>query len=154
MSKISSVEYLMEKMYRWFGIRQHSEKEVRDYFRRKTFSQLVVDAVVEILKKKEMIDDMAFAKAWTEARRRSKQKGIRAIKAELFQKGITKETIEEVTRVESQESSEEELAMLALEKKMRTWRNLDPQKFKQKAFEYLSRKGFEYEIIKNILDKN
>lgn len=145
----AEVGKLMEKMYRWFGIRQHSEKEVRDYFRRKTFSQLVADTVIEILKKKEMIDDMAFAKAWTEARRRSKQKGIRAIKLELFQKGIDREIIEEVVAPEN----EEELATLALEKKMKTWRNLDPQKLEQKAYEFLARKGFEYNVIKEIIEK-
>lgn len=149
----AEVGKLMEKMYRWFGLRQHSEKEVRDYFRKKTFSQMVVDAVIKVLKTKEMINDLAFAKAWAEARRRSKQKGIKAIKAELFQKGIAKEIIEEVTRVESQELSEEELAKQALEKKMKSWKNLDPQKFKQKTYEFLMRKGFEYEVIKAVLDK-
>ncbi|MDO8573210.1 MAG: RecX family transcriptional regulator [Candidatus Daviesbacteria bacterium] len=149
----AEVGKLIEKMYRWFGLRQHSEKEVRDYFRRKTFSQLVIDAVVDVLKKKGMIDDLIFAKAWTEARRRSKQKGIRAIKAELFQKGIAKEIIEEVVSSRSSAVSEEDLAKLALEKKMRTWRNLDPQKFKQKAYEFLMRKGFEYEVIKGIIEK-
>ncbi|MBI2085776.1 RecX family transcriptional regulator [Candidatus Daviesbacteria bacterium] len=153
----AEVGKLMERMYRWFGIRQHSEKEVRDYFRvrrKEEISQLVVDALVENLKKKGMVHDLEFAKAWVEARRKSKQKGIRAIKAELFQKGIDKEIIEEVTRVESQEFNEEELAKQALEKKMRFWKNLDPLEFKKKAFEFLMRKGFEYEIIKQVIDKN
>lgn len=144
---------LMEKMYRWFNLRQHSEKEVRDYFRNKQLSQMVIDAVVRVLKKKGMVNDLEFAKVWVEARRRSKQKGIRAIKQELYQKGIDKEIIEEVLRLRSGQVPEEELAKQALEKKMRIWKNLDPQKLLQKATGYLLRKGFEYEIVKEVLSK-
>ncbi len=156
---------LMERMYRWFSIRQHSEKEVRDYFRVKSLesrvkgkeqiSQLVIDAVIEVLKKKGMINDLEFARAWTEARRKSKQKGIRAIKAELFQKGIDKEIIEEVLNKSFDfAQGEEDLAKQALEKKMKHWKNLGPQDLKRKAFEFLMRKGFEYEVVKAVIGKD
>lgn len=157
----AEVGKLMERMYRWFSIRQHSEKEVKDYFRVKNvelrvkkkeeISQLVIDATIETLKKKGMVNDLEFAKAWAEARRKSKQKGIKAIKAELFQKGIDKEIIEEVVRQQATGSSEEELARQALEKKMKYWKNLPPLEFKKKAFEYLMRKGFEYEVAKKVI---
>lgn len=159
----AEVGKLTEKMYRWFSIRQHSEKEVRDYFRIKNhesrikgkeqISKLAIDTLVETLKKKGMVDDLEFAKSWVEARRRSKQKGVRAIRLELFQKGIDKEIIEEVARVERLESSEEELAKQALEKKMNHWKNLDSQKLRQKAIEFLLRKGFEYDVVKEVVEK-
>lgn len=177
----AEVGKLMERMYRWFALRQHSEKEVREKFRIKNrrglfsrglenqesrikekeeISQLTIDALIETLKKKGMVNDLEFAKAWTEARRKSKQKGIRAIKSELFQKGISKDIIEEVTtrpsfgsRVESLESSEGELARQALEKKMRLWKNLSGQDFKKKAFEFLARKGFDFDLVKETIEK-
>ncbi len=158
----AEVGKLMERMYRWFSIRQHSEKEVREYFRIKNLesrikgkeerSQATVDVLVEILKKKGMVNDLEFAKAWTEARRKSKQKGIKAIKAELFQKGIDREIIEEVVRVQGTGYSEEELAKQALEKKMKSWKNLPSLEFKKKAYEYLMRKGFEYDVVKEIIE--
>ncbi len=158
----AEVGRLMERMYRWFSIRQHSEKEVREYFRIKNYglrikgkeeiSQIAVNALVENLKKKGMVNDLEFAKAWTEARRKSKQKGIRAIKLELFQKGINKEIIEEVVRQQATGNSEEELAKQALEKKMKHWKNLPPQEFKKKSFDFLMRKGFEYEVVKEIIE--
>lgn len=150
----AEVGKLMEKMYRLWSIRQRSEKEVKDYFRIKNegISGLAIDALVENLKKKGMVNDLEFAKAWVEARRKSKQKGVRAIKQELFQKGIEKKIIEEVISNKREEISEEELAKQALEKKMRVWKNLDPQKFKQKAYEFLLRKGFEYEVVKGAVE--
>ena len=152
----AEVGKLMERIYRWFSIRQHSEKEVRDYFRvkgKEEISQLVRDSVIEVLKKKGLVNDLEFAKAWVEARRKSKQKGIKALKAELFQKGIDKEIIEEVVRQQATGSSEEELARQALEKKMKFWKNLEPQVFKKKAFEFLMRKGFEYEVVREVIEK-
>ncbi len=159
----AEVGKLMEKMYRWFSLRQHSEKEVRDYFRVKNAelrmkkeeerSQVVIDVVIEALKKKGLLNDLEFAKAWVEARRKSKQKGIRAIKAELFQKGIDKEIIEEVVSRQSSVVSEEELARLALEKKMKHWKDLDPKKLYQKSIEFLLRKGFEFDLVKEIVGK-
>lgn len=160
----AEVGKLMERMYRWFSIRQHSEKEVRDYFKIKNqkskikneeqISQLIIDAVVETLKKKGLLNDLEFAKAWVQARRKSKQKGIRAIKAELFQKGIDREIIEEVLRLADARSgqvSEEDLAKLALEKKMKYWKNLSPLEFRKKATEFLLRRGFDYETAKKVI---
>ncbi len=158
----AEVGKLMERMYRWFSIRQHSEKEVRDYFKIKNLklkiqkgeeiSELVIAVLISKLKEKGLVNDLEFAKAWTEARRKSKQKGIRAIKAELFQKGIDKEIIEEVVSSQSSTISEEELARQALEKKMKHWKNLPSVEFKKKAFEYLMRKGFEYDVVKEIIE--
>ena len=56
-------------------------------------------------------------------------------------------------RIVSVGPSEEELARQALEKKMKFWKNLPVLEFKKKAFEFLMRKGFEYEVVKDVLDK-
>lgn len=154
---------LMERMYRLWNVRPRSEKEVRDYLRRLSFkrklkggdevSEQAIDLLIEKLKQKRLLSDEEFAKAWVEARRKSKQKGIRAIKAELFQKGIDKEIIEEVISHKSSAISEEELAKQALEKKMRVWKNLEPKKLRQKAIEFLLRRGFEYEVVKETIEK-
>ncbi len=159
----AEVGKLMERMYGLFSFRQRSEKEVRDYlknlsFKRKTkdqeeISSLTIDSLIEKLKQKEMINDVEFAKAWIEGRRKSKQKGVRALKMELFQKGIDREIIEEVLRLRSGQVAEEDLAQLALEKKMRSWKNLERTELKQKAIQFLMRKGFEYEIVLSLVEK-
>lgn len=153
----------MEKMYRWFGMRMRSEKEVKDYFRIKNqeliikekeeISQLVINTVIEKLKQKEIINDLEFTKAWVEARRKSKQKSIKALKMELYQKGIDREIVEGAISIQPSAVSEEELAKITLEKKKRSWKNLPTQEFKKKAYEYLLRRGFEYEVIKKIVSE-
>ncbi len=157
----SEVGKLMERMYGLFSVRQRSEKETRDYLKNLSFkrklkdreeiSDLVIDLLVERLKAKGMINDLEFAKSWVEARRKSKQKGVRALKAELFQKGIDREIIEEV--VKEDDGSEEDLAEKALEKKMKSWKNLERREFKKKALEFLMRRGFDYETSKTVVEK-
>lgn len=159
----AEVGKLMEKMYNWFSFRQHSEKETRDYLKNLSFkrkvkdmdeiSEIVTSLLIERLKKKGLINDLEFAKAWVDARRRSKQKGINALKSELYQKGIDREIVEEVLSIKYQVLREDELAASALNKKMKSWDNLEPQKQKQKALEYLIRKGFNYDTAKEVIEK-
>ena len=156
----SEVGKLMERIYRLFNIRQRSEKEVRDYFRKLSFkrkekgekiSSFIVDTVVQLLKRKGMINDLEFAKAWVESRK--KKKGPRVLKQELFQKGIDREIIEEVISGQVAGYSGQEIAEGLLEKKMRVWKNLPRLEFKKKAYEFLTRRGFEYEVIKEVIEK-
>lgn len=157
----SEIGKLMERMYGLLGRRQRSEKEIRDYlkqlsFKRKTKDQgeitdLIAQALIEKLKKKGLLNDLEFAKAWTASRRRSGKKGINLIKSELFQKGIDKEIIEQVLS-EHEGGSEENLAKQALEKKMKVWKNLPQLEFKQKALQFLMRRGFNYDIAKEVVE--
>lgn len=156
----AEVGKLMERMYRLFNIRQRSEKEVRDYLKNLSFkrklkndgiSDTAIDSTIERLKKKGMIDDLNFARAWTEAR--SKKKGPVAIKGELIQKGIDKEIIEEVIGLGFMPEGEEKVATQILEKKINSWKNLEPVKLKRKAYDSLLRRGFRYETVKSIVEK-
>lgn len=151
---------LMEKMYRLFGIRMRSAREVRNYFRIKNqelrikgkeqISDLVIEFLINKLKQKGLINDEQFARAWVESR--SRKKGPLVLKQELFQKGISKEIVSSVMgQVSSAE--EQKTAEKLLEKKMRVWKNLPPMDFKKKAYDFLMRRGFEYEVIKGVVEK-
>lgn len=154
----AEIEKLMERMYRLFGIRMRSEREVSDYFRKLNFkrkaedgdqiSDLVIDQLIKRLITKELINDNLFARAWIDSRRRSKKLGPRALKAELVKKGISTETIDQLL---SDEQSDEQLALEALEKKLKAWKSLTPTEFRKKATDYLLRKGFDYSLIKKVI---
>src|SRR3989344_1854372 len=149
----AEVGKLMERMYGLFSIRARSEKEIRNYFRIKNYesrikgkeqvSVMVIDLLIDRLKQKGLINDLEFAKAWVDARRKSKQKGTIALKSELYQKGISREIIDQVLSEESVD--EGTLAEQALEKKLKSWKNLDKLTFKKKTYEFLARHGFNYQ---------
>lgn len=151
---------LMERMYGLLGRRQRSEKEIKDYlkqlsFRRKVKDQgeitnLIAQALIDKLKKKGLINDLEFAKAWVESR--SKKKGINALKSELFQKGIDREIIEEVLSGKYQVLSEAQTASKLLEQRINRWKDLPKLEFKQKALQFLMRRGFSYDVTKEVID--
>lgn len=154
---------LMTRMYLLLNVRARSEKEIRDYLRNLNFkrkvkeqeeiSEVVTEGLVQNLKNKGLLNDEEFARSWVESRRRSKQKGKNILKAELFQKGISREIIDEVLGEETEgEKSEEGLATQALEKKARVWKNLPEMEFKKKATEFLVRRGFDYSVAKDVID--
>ena len=161
----AEVGKLVEKVYGLLNVRYRSEREIRDYLKRLSFkrkikdqdelSEVVVEALIEKLKKRDLINDLRFAKEWVDARRKSKKKGINALKSELFQKGIGREIVEEVLSSEADEGQDEEsLAKEALERKLRVWKNLPEMEFKQKALQFLMRKGFNYDLAKQVVENS
>lgn len=157
----AEVGKLMERMHGLFNIRHRSEKEVRDYFRimkyelrikkKEEISELAIELVIKKLKQKRLLNDEEFAKQWMESR--SKKKGMQVIKGELFKKGIDREIIEEVTSGESLESRQKSIAEQLLIKRLPRFKNLPYLERKKKAFEFLLRRGFEYEIVKDVIEK-
>ncbi|MDO8638863.1 MAG: RecX family transcriptional regulator [Candidatus Daviesbacteria bacterium] len=157
----AEVGKLMERMYGLFNVRLRSEKEIRDYLKnlsykrkikdREEISEASIELLIDKLKQKKLINDLEFAKAWMEAR--SKKKGKIAIKLELMQKGIDREIIEEVISYQPSDGSEGLVAEKLLSKKLNLWKNLSPVEFKKKSIDYLLRRGFEYELVRNIVEK-
>lgn len=158
---------VMGKIYNLFSFRMRSEREVRDYFRIKNlehtpllrrprikakaeYSSLVVEKIIEKLKRKGLLNDKLFAQNWVESRRRSKNKGKIAIKAELVKKGIEKEIINEVLE---DAQDELELAVRALAKKSGVFLKYEGRELEQKALQFLVRRGFSFEIAKEAFKK-
>ena len=166
----AEVGKLMERMYGLFNLRLRSEKEVRDYLKNLSFkrkvkeqgeiSEAAVELLIDKLKQKGLLNDEQFAKAWVESRRKTKKKGKIALKQELYQKGINRDLIVEVLK-DSTPESEEQLAIQALEKKMRIWKILPIMELsekslrdlRKKAYEFLMRRGFEYEVVRDVIEK-
>ncbi len=156
----SEVGKLIERMYGLFNIRLRSEKEVRDYLKNLSFKRKIkgenevslaaADLLVRKLKNKGLINDLEFARSWVEAR--LKKKGMRVILQELYQKGIDKEIIEEVVSGLVTVDSEEKTAQGLLEKKIRVWENLPPLKFRKKASDFLMRRGFQYSLVREVIE--
>lgn len=158
--KESEIGKLMERMYGLLSRRARSEGEIRTYLKQLSFkrkvkgeekiSELVIEDLVNKLKKKELINDLEFARSWVESR--SRRKGKIALKQELFQKGIDRETIEEVLGSKYQVSSETETAKKLLEKRIQRWKNLSKPEIKQKSLQFLISRGFDYETSKEVLE--
>ncbi len=120
-----------------------TEREIRDFLRRKGYLQDVSDYVVEKMKGYGFLDDAAYAKAYAESA--GKRKGGRLIRMELRKKGVADDAIDGAL-----DSLEEDgAARAALEKYMRG--KPADQKTMQKAYAHLLSKGFDYDTAKGAL---
>lgn len=158
------VERMLNKSLKFLSFRPRSEKEIRDHLlwkgklkdidksdSEKAEYEKSIEKVVSKLKKIGQVDDKGFAEWWVEQRQSFKQIGVRAIKVELFQKGIDKDTVSELLD-ESDESKEVELAVKASSKKIQSYKKLDTQEFRIKMGQYLARRGFGWNTIKKVVD--
>lgn len=121
-----------------------TEKEIRDFLKRKGYLPDVSDYVIGRMKEFSLIDDVAYAKVYCESV--GKKKGRRLIAVELKRKGIDDEAIAEAVETLS---DEEESAVRILEKYMRG-KPCD-KKTLTKAFSYLISKGYEYDTARSAL---
>lgn len=116
-------------------------------------SSKILDKVLTDLTSQNFINDAEFIKWWVEQRRSFRPKGQRAIRLELLQKGIDKETIEKVLSEDTEEkTSEYDLAMKVVNKKIQYFKNLPKEKIKIKTRDLLLRRGFDWEVIHKVID--
>ncbi len=137
---------------RFLSYRPRSEKEIKDYLKKKKIDENIQAQIIEKLKSYNFINDEDFVKFWIEQRTKFKHKPIWVIEFELKQKGIEKDLINEVLLSFDQTKRVDlESAKKLAEKKMDFYRNLDPKKRREKVMNYLLRKGFDYKTIKKVL---
>jgi len=143
---------LMDKALRFLSFRPRSERELRDHLKKKLSKRSIdaIDTVIGRLKHLGYVDDVKFSQWWVEQRQTHSPRGARLIKSELFQKGMAQEVIEEV--LSEDEEGEVEQALKAAKKKLRSYQKLNHREFKQKMGQYLARRGFDWEVIKETLD--
>lgn len=140
---------ILDKVLRFAMIRPRSEKEIKDYLKRKKFSSLVYGYVFEKLKEFKLLDDLKFAKWWVEQRQSFSPKSKRVLNYELKIKGIDNETIKQV--LENTEIDELKLAKGLIKNKMYKWERFDLKTKKQKISQYLAGKGFDWNVIQDVL---
>lgn len=113
----------------------------------------IVDQVIADLRAQNFLNDKDFASWWLEQRQSFRPKGKIVIRMELMQKGIDKETIEQVLS-EGQASKETELdlAQKVVGKKLSSFQHLSKKEKRQKIGNLLLRRGFDWETIRRVID--
>lgn len=139
-----------DRILRLIAARPRSEKEIRDYLKRKKTWPVLIEKLIGKLKRMKQIDDRAFAEWWLEQRAVFRPRGKLALKMELRQKGIEQKMAETLI---DRAVNEFELAKKAALKKKETFQNLGPLAFRQKMAGFLSRRGFAWETIKKTLEE-
>ena len=134
---------------RFLGVRPRSIAEVTRKLKEKDHDALLIEAVIQRLSDAGYVDDAAFARFWVEDRTRFRPRSAHALRYELRQKGVASVVIDEAVA----DLDEESAAWDAATAKLDGWRRLDEEQFRKKATGFLSRRGFNYGIVRATVDR-
>lgn len=143
--KISADGKLRARSLEWLLNRPHSEREFRDYLYRKKVEPEQIDSLVDEFTTKGYLDNAKFAVWFTELQGR-RGKSDRAIRAELYKKGIGRELADEVLQDGAGDERARLRAMIDKKGRLSRYKN-DPQKLMQ----YLVGQGFGWQLVKEEL---
>jgi regulatory protein len=146
--KISADGKLRMRSLEWLINRPHSEREFRDYLYKKKVEPEQIESLVSEMTDKGYLDNAKFAAWFTELQSR-RGKSDRAIRAELFKKGIGRETAEEVLESEAGDESARLKEMINKKRRLSRYKN-DPEKLMR----YLVGQGFSWQSVKEELAKD
>jgi len=131
--------------FKLLSYRPRTEQEIVFRLKRKKATPSEIKKTLQTLKKLKFINDSDFVSWWQKYRDNHRPRSARILKYELTKKGISSDIIEKT--LDTSPKKELSRAQKAYEKYTRT------HKFdKQKAIGYLSRRGFSWATIKDLLD--
>lgn len=133
---------------RLLSYRPRSEAEIRTRLSRR-FNGETIEGVILQLRERQMIDDVAFAAFWREARDSFSPRGRLLLKVELRNKGIDTELIDKVL----DGIDDEESAYRAAQKRGRTLAKEDYETFRRKLGAFLRRRGFSYGVVNRTTER-
>lgn len=149
--KLYPFEEIKQKLVNYcvYQDRSHSEVELKmkEYV-------LIPEAKEEILLyliKENYLNEERFARSYTRGKFYIKKWGRNKIKTSLFQKGITEKLIQKSFE-EIDEKDYEKTLLDLIEKTIFTYKGLKDYQKKQKLIKYLISKGYEYNLILEILE--
>lgn len=127
-----------------------SEKKLREKL--SDYDDSVIDEVVNKLKEYGFLNDKDLAKRITNDNLHLSKFGRNKIKQNLYRKGISKEDIENtINEIDSDEEFEN--ALYLGRKRLEKLKNEDKRVKYQKLTQHLSYKGFNYDVIKRVIDE-
>jgi len=144
-----SVEEAYNRALDYLSYRPRSQAEIVSYLHRHDIPDTQVEAVVERLTAAGLVDDEAFAQFWVENRERFRPRGPRALRYELQRKGIGQEAIDQALEGVDPSAG----AYQAAAKKAQQLRQLDQREFYRKLVDYLARRGFDYDVAKEVANR-
>lgn len=140
--KISADGKLRARALEWLMNRPHSEREFRDYLYKKKVEPEQIELLRDEFTEKGYLDNTKFA-AWFAELQARRGKSNRAIRAELFKKGIGRELADETLDNGAGDEQHRLKAVIEKKRKLSRYKN-NPEKLAK----YLTSQGFFWQDVK------
>lgn len=126
--------------------RPRSVEEIRRYLRDRATPVDMIDSIVDDLVERDLLDDLEFARAWVENRNEFRPRSTYALRSELRQRGVGRQTIDRAL----EEFDERRAAESAARKAARKFSGDDRR---DRMYAYLARRGFPYSTIRSVVEE-
>ena len=145
----SEVKSAFEKASEYLGLRMHTKKELFDKLLKKGYQKDVISRAIEKLEEYHYVDDELFARHYVE--QNSKYSRV-MIENKLRQKGINAEIIDDSIDEYTSDEDEYNLCLKQAEKYVKS-KDMTKEGAYQKLVASLARKGFGFDVIKQVSKK-
>lgn len=146
-------EYIYGKKisFDYLSYRIRTISEIKKRLRKAKLQDEVIEKVITHLKELKLVDDEAFARQLVAEKIKNKPAGKRMIEKKLYEMGIPKQVGESVLNEMLDEETEKALALKVYEKLIPKISGLDKQEARKKIFAKLASRGFNFDIINEII---
>lgn len=131
--------------------RIRSIAEIKRRLLEKGIEEGIIVSVIEDLVEAGLLNDLEFAREWVRSRMAGSPKGSYALRKELMEKEVPDEIIQEVLDEYAQQYDEREVAKDLAKQRMRVLEKGEKDQFQGRLADFLTRRGFSYEVIKDVL---
>ena len=136
--------------------RARSRAELHAHLLKRGFDDGIAHSVLDHLELQGFLNDLEFAKIWSESRQRQKKLSKRVIAGELRTKGVSQDIIDETIEAIDDEA-EYQMALDLASKKYRSCSHLESEVIYRRVHSVLARKGFDHsttaKVLREILQK-
>ena len=130
----------------------YTKSEMEQRLAREGFSEAVVETAMEELIDSGHIRDRKYAENWIVRRQKSNPRGKTLLKHELLDKGVDRQTAEQVV-AQVEMTDETTLALQIAQKRMKQYQRLPVEVAKRRLHGFLARRGFGSEVVQQVLEQ-
>lgn len=146
-------EYIYGKRiaFDYLSYRIRTISEIKKRLKKAKLQEETIEKVITHLKELKLVDDEAFARQLVAEKIKNKPSGKRMIEKKLYEMGIPKQVGESVLDELMDEETEKSLAVKVYDKLLPKLQGLDRQDARKKIFAKLASRGFNFDIINEII---
>ena len=149
MTDRSSLQDCLDAAYYYLSYRPRSEGEIKQWLRKRGFTNEVTEAAFTKLREQNLTDDLAFAQFWKDNRLTFRPRSRRSIERELRDRKVASEIIEQVTK----EIDDDQIAYKLASSRLPSLAHLDYPGFHRRLSHYLAYRGFSYQVIRDTVGR-
>ena len=151
MKYFSDIERAKSRAINYISGKLKTKYEVRLKLKENGFTEDIIDEVLDILENEEYLNDRVFCEIFIEDKKKLNGYGKNKIKTLLIQKGVSKNIFEDfLDEFEYDEEFDNALKM-GIKKLELLSNEEDNFKKKQKIINYLTYRGFGFDVINDVL---